>query len=1142
MKLNRITLSPIRGGGLKKFFLIMKLTWAFILILNLQMSASVWSQTSTMSLKLRNSTLQELFTKIEKSSEYRFFYNNDEVDVNQRISVDAEDKTIGAILETVLKGLPYKFKESENKLIVIERIEKETNTLVANTQQGKKVTGKVTDASGASLPGVSVVVKGTTTGIVTDNDGNYSLVNIPENATLQFSFVGMKGQEITVGKKTTVNVKLEEETIGIEEVVAVGYSTQKKIAVIGAISSVNAKEIRTSTSANTVNMLTGKLPGLRVTQRTGEPGDYATDYDIRGFGAPLTVVDGVPRDFIKLDPNEIESISILKDASAAIYGVKGGNGVILITTKKGGKGQPEFNYTATYGVSQIANSPEILNAYQYATLTDESYINANNTPPYSKDILEQYKNGSLPSTNWFDLVVRKYSPQQQHNINVSGSTEKVKYFLSLGYFEEDGIYKTGDINSNRYNFRSNITADLTKNLQAEFLINGIMDKKNSPAESTGSIFQALWSMKPTISIYANDNPSYLSNMDDATHPLAITNSSITGYNKNTNKTFNGSFALNYKIPLIPGLKARILYAYDNAYGFNKIWKKQFNLYSYDSSTKIYSVTGSRNSPTTLTQNFSESTVSTAQASLEYEKSFTGEHNIKALLLVEERKFSGLSFNGSRQYSLDAVDQLYAGNTLNQAVTSGNIDPNVNQGLVGRLNYDFKRKYLVEGSFRYDGSSKFAEGHKWGFFPAISAGWRITEEPFLKNKVAFLDNLKLKASYGKLGDDASSTYQYLSGYNYPSSNYMLNGTLVNGLGFRGLPNFNLTWYTSTLANIGFDADFWKGKLHVEADFFSKKREGLLTTRNLSLPSSVGANLPQENLNSDLTKGFELTFIHRDQIGEVGYSIGGNVSFTRTKNLYIERSPSNNSFKNWRDNNSYRWNDNYFGYKIIGQFQTMEEIKNSPIEDGNGNRNLLPGDLKYEDLNKDGIINDDDYQNVGRNSRTPEINFGLTLGVQWKGFDLNALFQGASGFTVSYIGTIALDGPLAWGRNGLNNFMDRWHKEDMFDPNSAWIPGKYPSTRIKGGTTSSADWNYQPSDYWLKDATYLRLKSIQLGYTFPASTFGSKLFFKSLRVYVNGFNLVTWSGLNSLVDPEHTNSNYGNTYPITKNYNVGVNLTF
>lgn len=1138
---------------LTKTLLVMKLTAVILFGFTLQLSAKeALSQSVTFSGK--EVSLKKVFSVIKRQTGYTVFYDQGWIANVKSVTVSAENQRLEIFLQKVLKDMPLDFT-IEKKAIIITR---KVKTVPITTPQPMEfflpppvdVTVIVQDSAGLPLEGASIKVKGTQRGITTDANGQAVLKSIAPNSTLVISFTGYSNQEVTIGANKTVTIRLTALSKKLEDIVVVGYGTQKKATVTGAISTLSAKEITTATNGNVVNLLAGKLPGLRVTQRTGEPGDYATDFDIRGFGAPLIVVDGVPRDnFNRLDPNEIENISILKDASAAIYGVKGGNGVVLITTKRGTRGKTGFTYSSTFGFSKIAHSPEILNSYQFATLSDEAAINAGNTPPYSKDVLTQYQNGTLPSTDWFNLVIRERAPQRQHSISASGSSDKVQYFLSAGYFGEDGIYRSGDINANRYNFRSNITASLTRDLQAEVLINGIRDSKNAPGESTEGVFQEIWSQPPNVTPYANNNPAYLQNMADAANPISITTASYSGYSKNITKTFNGSFALNYKIHAIDGLKLRALYAYDNSSELVKAFIKKVDLYTYDATANTYNVTGTRNAPTTYTEHYIEITSTAAQVSVDYEKTFHSNHNVKGLLLLEETKQNGNDFQGSRQFSLDAVDQLYAGNTLNQTTTSasnqttasGQVLPNVNQSMVGRVNYDFKGKYLLEGSFRYEGSSKFAEGHRWGFFPAVSAGWRISEESFLKGKTNFLDNLKLKASYGKIGDDGSSTYQYLSGYNYPGSNYVFSGSLVNGLGFRGMSNSSLSWYTSKLADIGIEADLFK-KLHIEADIFSRRRDGLLATRNLSLPGTVGAGLPQENLNSDLTKGLELVLGYHDHIGSFNYRVTGNVSFTRTKNLYLEQAASTNAYSNWRSNNAYRYNDNYFGYHVIGQFKTQAEILAAPVEDGNGNRSVLPGDLKYEDYNHDGIIDDNDKHNVGRNSTTPEVNFGFTLAASWKGFDVNALFQGATKFTVSYIGTIALDGPLAWGRNGLNVFMDRWHHQDLFDPTSPWVAGKYPSTRTKGGTNSAADWNYMDSDYWLKNATYLRLKSVELGYTLPANIIGKSGFIQSLRIYVNGFNLITWSGLNDLIDPEHTNASYGNNYPITKNYNLGVNLTF
>ena len=1122
---------------LRKYLIKFKLSLFFFLLGIVQVFAvEGYSQQTRLSLSFSQTKLENVLNEIENQSEYYFLYNQDFVDVDQFVDIRVKDQKVEPVLDHMLSPIGISFAIYDRQIILMSK-EQENTGIIASIINVK---GHVKDYSGTSLPGVTVIIKGTATGTITDIEGNYNLLNVPSDAALIFSFIGMKTQEISVAGKSNIDVILLEETIGIDEVVAIGYGTQKKSTVTESIVTIKANELKTTTTGNTANMLAGKLPGLRVTQRSSEPGDYATDYDIRGFGAPLVVVDGVPRSsFNRLDPNEIESVSVLKDASAAVYGVKGGNGVILITTKRGEKGKTEFNFSSNYGLISPTKIPRFCNAYEYATLTDESYLNGNGTPPYSREVLDQYKNGTLPSTDWYGAAVNKYSPQQQYNISASGSSEKIKYFASLGYFDEVGLWKTGDLNANRYNFRSNVTADLTSNLQAEVLIGGFKDTKNSPGSSSG-IFQSLYTVMPTISVYANNNPDYLSYTPDAAHPLAITNSGINGYVDNTTYSLNGTVDLIYKIPKINGLKAKILYAYDFSNAFAKSWSKSYTVYNYDNATDTYPVAGIAHNPSSLSQSYTQNSASTVQASLEYENTFKSKHNVKVLILAEERKQSGLAFQGSRQFSLDAVDQLYAGNTKNQATTSTAIDPNVNMGIVGRINYNYKEKYMLVGSFREDGSSKFAEGNRWGFFPAFSAGWKISEESFLKDKVNFLSNLKLKVSYGKLGDDASSTYQYLSGYNYPGTNYVFGGALVNGLGFRGLANENLTWYTNKLFNTGIEADLFNNQLHIEADFFRKKREGLLATRTLSLPGTVGASLPQENLNSDLTKGVEFMFDYRDHIKDFKFNISGNIAYTRTKNIYIEQADPTNSYSNWRNNSANRWNDNYFGYKVIGQFQTMDEILNSPVEDGTGNRNVLPGDLKYEDLNKDGMIDGNDMQIVGNGSTTPELTFGLTLDMKWHGFDLNALFQGASLFSVSYVPSIAYDSPLPWGRNGLAVFMDRWHHEDLFDPSSPWIPGKYPSTRIKGGITRVDSWNYASSDFWLRDASYLRLKSLEIGYTLPVKL--TKNYIKSMRVFVNGYNLITWSGLNDLIDPEHPNTSYGLFYPITKSYNFGVNITF
>jgi TonB-linked SusC/RagA family outer membrane protein len=1156
--------APTKMIVLRKWPFFMKLSCLFIFAslcgANLLIAAPATSQrleTTKVSINLNGESLKRGLEQIEMQTDFRFAYVESQIARYKILYLSGKSQSLLLTLQALFSGTELRYGVKNNTIIIVEKSNAKVNEK-EETGDAEEVAikpdinlykiairGRITDDKDQPLSNVSITEKGTSNGTVTKEDGSFSVSVTSTSSVLVISSIGFVEQEVSVGNRSVINLQLSPVTSSLNDVVVIGYGTQKKTSITGAVSSISSKEIVTTKNGDITNMLAGKLPGLRIAQRNGEPGSYAAQFDIRGLGNPLVVVDGVPRNnFNRIDPNEVESISILKDASAAVYGVRAANGVVLITTKKGKAGKIDLVYSGNLGIMQIANSPHVMNAFQFATLTDEADFNSGaTTPTYSKDDLAKFKDGTYPSTNWQNLVTRKSSYSQQHNLSASGGTDKIKYFISLGYYNEQGIWKSGDLNYKRYNFRSNITAQIAKNLDAELFLGGYTDTKNEPGQTSWVVFKSIWMQKPTIPVYANNNPAYFSNVADGTHPLVVTNKSLSGYNINTTKNLQGTFALNYKLPYIDGLKARFMFGYDPSYGFRKQWQKQYALYDYNTATTQY-VPSLVNAPSNLGQYFSDLTMTTLQGSLNYEKTFAAAHNVKALVLFEKRQQSGNAFQGYRQFSVDAVDQLYAGNALNQTTNSSNVDNVVTEGVVGRLNYDYQGKYFIEGSFRKDGSSKFGPDHRWGFFPAGSAGWRISEENFFKEhaSLSFVNNLKIRASYGVLGDDGSSTYQFVSGYNYPGPNgpnggypagYVFGPGLVNGLGFRGMPNLLISWYTSKTADLGIDADLWNGKLHVEADIFERTRSGLLATRNLSLPATVGAGLPQENLNGDMTRGLELLLSTRNKIGQLVYNVSGNVSFARSKNLYVERAASSNSYKNFRDNNSYRWNDIYWGYTTIGQFQSMDDIKSSPVQDAQGNRTLLPGDLKYKDFNKDGIIDDNDVTPIGRNNSIPQINFGLTLGAQMKGFDLNVLLQGASKFWVNYLGSDQLAKPLPWGRNGLDVFTDRWHKADPFDPKSEWVAGKFPTTRPNG----SFGGNYVNSTYWLYDASYLRLKSIELGYTLNVSRV-----IKSLRIYANGFNLFTWSKMNSFIDPEHANSTYGYEYPIMRTFNLGVNLTF
>lgn len=1114
--------------------------------------AETYSQNTRLSLHLQDVRLGELFSEIEKNSEYIFLYKEN-VPTDAKVTIHVENETLDQILKKTLtsKGVIYYINDRQ---VVVAGGHKEKGVLpqmiAAEILQKKIISGTITDKLGESIIGANVIEKGTTNGVITDIDGNFSL-QVEENAVIQISYIGYVPQEIPVGNKNNLTVILAEDYQNLDEVVVVGYGTQKKVTLTGSVAAIGGDEIITTKNENVENMLAGKMPGVRVVQWSGEPGAFNSKFEIRGMGNPLIIIDGVPRENMnRLDPNEIESISVLKDASAAIYGVRAANGVVLITTKKGKSGKLQLDYSGSVGWQQASGLPETANAWQYMTLMNENARNNGRPLMYSLEEVEAYRNGTKASTNWAKVAIDEFAPQTQHSFSAQGNTEKIDYFVNFGYLNQDGFWKSGDLNYERYNIRSNVDAQLTKRLKAEVSLNGMMDTKNQPYRDTWIVYKSIWTQVPLWPVYANDNPDYLYNAADADHPLVITNSDLDGYRRHNSKLFQATMSLQYDVPYIDGLTAKAMYSYDYNLWESKEFSKEYTLYTYDAANDKYNANKAQ-SPSAVRRSFRDNDATLLQLSLNYVRTFNEKHNVNVLALYEESTSDMDNFYARRQLSMDAVDQLFAGNSVNQ---EGSMDANgfrsdkklheqngvweiANKGLVGRLNYDYMSKYIAEFSFRYDGSSKFAPGHQWGFFPAGSIGWRISEESFIKNASAlsFVNNIKLRASYGKMGDDSSSSYQFLSGYNYPSGGYVFNDSYTNGLGLRGMANPYITWFTSKLLNVGLDADLWSGLLGFQFDVFERRRDGLLATRSESLPGTVGAGLPQENLEGDLTRGFELAITHRNRINDFNYFFSGNIAYARKKWRQKEISQRGNSYRDWRDNYTNRLDEMWWGQGYLGQFTSYDQIFSSPVQDNKGNSVLLPGDYMYEDWNGDGIIDDNDLHPISIKG-LPKVNFGFTFGADYKGFDLNLLFQGAAQSYVRY--PEQLERPLYWDRNGLSMFMNRWHLEDpAADPrdlNSKWIAGRYPSAN-NGETT-----NFNDSKRLIQDAKYLRLKSVEVGYSVPKKIIND-LGVSNLRIYFSGYNLLTFTGIKYL-DPEHPSETYGYLYPLTKSYNIGVNVSF
>ena len=1011
---------------------------------------------------------------------------------------------------------------------------------IAQSNSNIEVSGTVTDINGEPLPGVNVIIENSARGTITDMDGNYKIKVDDDKSILQFSLVGFQERKISVNGKRKINVTMNEESQLIDEVVVVGYGTQKKVTLTGAVSSLNSKELLVTPSSNVQNMLAGKIPGVRIQQRTGEPGSYDVKMDIRGLGSPLIVIDGIVRevsDFQRLEANEIESVSVLKDASAAIYGMRASNGVILVTTKRGEDDKTRIDYTGSIGFQNPSGLPDVLNTGQFAELVREADKNMGRgiNSTYTLEDLERFR--AEGGTDWYDLAMKSFVPQTHHNVTASGRNKRTQYFLSFGYYGEDGVWKTGDLNYKRYNIRSNLGFDITDNLKAEMLISLLTDEQNRPYKDTWEQFKAIWALKPTELPYANNNTNFPNDVLYGLNPLMITDADKSGYKQYKNRTLNTTFSLTYNIPYVKGLSAKLLYGFDYKNSLSKEFQKEYTLYKYDSKLDVYNPQ-SYNGPSSIKRRIWEATQNQLQFSINYDKQFNDSHNLKVLALYEQSSKAEDNFWAKREFEMDAVDELFAGSEEDQIGTSdaSNIYRITNMGFVGRVNYDYRSKYIAEASFRYDGSSKFAKNHRWGFFPSVSVGYRISEESFIKDfePLSFISNFKIRASYGVMGDDGSSSYQYLAGYDYPGASYVFGDEVYKGLGFRALPNELLTWYTSKTLNVGGDWDFWNGLLFGQIDFFWRYRDGLLGKRSGEVPGTIGAELPEENLNEDLYKGFEIVIGHRNRIDKFNYSVSLNFALTRRMNRYIQEGDAVNSYDRWRNKYSNRYTDMGWAYGSAGQFTSMEDIWNSPIQDGQGGATQLPGDWKYEDWNEDGIIDDNDvypntYEHTNDNGN-PKMTFGATIAGDWNGLDFNLLFQGGAGFNVIYFEQLQY--PLCFSGNGLATFYDRYRQDD----NGNWIPGKWPTTRDAG----SYSINYARCKQTTYDASYLRLKSVEIGYTLPGS-FTQKFKVERLRFFANGYNLFTLSNLD-FVDPEHPEGSYGYLYPIMRNFNFGVNITF
>ncbi len=1002
------------------------------------------------------------------------------------------------------------------------------------------VTGTITEAStGNPLPGVNVVVKGTTVGTISDVAGYYT-IKIPGGAaTLVYSFVGYNTQEIQVTGPTTQNISFEAEAQQLNEVVVVGYGTQKKATVTGAIVSVTQDQLLQAPTADISNALTGRMSGILTQQTSGLPGSSAATIRIRGIGTftgsadPLILVDGIEVDnYNNIDPHEIESISVLKDASAtAVYGVRGANGAIIITTKRGTVGKPQISFSAQYATQRFTNILQGMNAYDYATSYNlakryDSYITGGYSPAYSDEAIQHYKNHDdpifYPDVDWYKYMFDKNSGQMQYNVNINGGTDKVKYFVSAGYFDQDGLINHTDLIKDynaeptykRYNIRSNFDFTVTKRFTINLnLASQIENRTGVPSDVYPRIFEACWAGNPVDHPRPEDVGGRFVNLDGALTTLnPIDFMFINGYNKNYQNYLNSSMRFNYDFGFITkGLTSHATVSYNNYNQQDITYSDQFVQYRAVrlADNSIVYVPQNDPSPFGFDQTFGKNRKVYVEAGLNYDRSF-GDHNVTGLILYNQSK-------------LHDPNLAY-------------LVPHGYQGLVGRVTYNYKNKYLAEFNMGYNGTENFAIGKRFGFFPAYSLGWVPTEESFFpKNNI--ITYLKIRGSYGVVGNDRIGGDRFLyrpTAYTYTNDFYHFGEIGSNYTGYPGslegpLGNPALTWERSKKSNIGGEMFVLKGLIKLTGDYFVENRDNILA-RKQSVPNIVAATLPAYNLGKMKNSGYELEIQFNNKIGQFNYWIKGN--FTQTNNV-IEYQDEVTPTYPYQYRTGQRYGQ-YFGFVTDGYFNSWAEVNdaNRPVYSFQNNK-IQPGDLKIIDVNGDGVIDYDDQVPIGY-SNFPGRLFGFSFGGDFKGFDFSVLFQGASDVSVLYSRSYVE--PFLESREGPAYMLESWSQE-RYD---AGLPINFPRFN-QGYSTAGAD--NQSSDQWIVDGSYLRLKTAEIGYTLPKRLV-SKVGMDYLRVYVNGYNLATWSGLHKGLDPESAvaSSTNDDPYPVTRTINFGFNVKF
>lgn len=1081
--------------------------------------AFAYAQQQQVKLTGSNLPLKSVFKQIENQTDLSIDYRSQDVDDSRIVKQMPEATTVQQVMNQLLAGTDCVVTFSNGHIIIKKQISN-----IAN-QQSKLIKGTVVDATGLPVIGANVMVKGTTNGTITDMDGNFSL-EADNNAILVVSYIGFANQEIKVGNQTNLAITMKEDVEALDELVVVGYGTQKKVNLTGAVTSVDTEKLENRPITNATQALQG-TQGVYVNQAGAQPGADGATIRIRGQGTlnnndPLILVDGIEFPLEAINPNDIESISVLKDAaSSAIYGSRAANGVILVKTKSGKKGKFTVDYNNYFGVQQATYLPDfVYDPIVFMETRNQAQRNEGKlTVDYSDELIEEYRHGMktnpyvYPVNNWLDIMYNN-AFIMEHNMRFSGGDEKYTYSVSLGYGDQNGVLR--GTSSNKYTLAVNTSAQVNSRLKIGANINAHYKIYDEPVSGVANLVEMTYKAQAFHPTYTEDG-KYADTFvrtpghNIYRHPLALADE---GENNHKALRLLANLSAEYKLPFD--------IVYNLNVGLNKFDKVQSrfapDIYEYNVKTgqELRVVYDGQNTRHAYRYDQNDLNI-TIFNTLTWGHLFNDIHDVKALFGFSYENFYDSSFSAKIEGFLgNDLTEINAGST--NPVVTGTSNRSVLMSYFGRVNYACNDRYLFEGNFRYDGSSRFAKGNRWGIFPSFSAGWRLSEESFME-EFDWLNNLKIRASWGQLGNERIDLFRYVDLMDL-STKYPLNGNIQSGASVTAYNDPNITWETTTMTNIGVDASFFNGNLDFSLEYFDKRTSDIL--RQVELPDQVGSlSGPIQNIGEVSNKGLELNLGYRNRIGEFGYEVTGNMTFINNKIESLKGQTIIDGMFILKEGEPI---DSYYMLNAVGIFQSQEEIDNSPFQTAN----TKPGYLKFEDVNGDGKITEDDRKICG--GVIPKVTYNFGVNFSYKDFDLSAFFQGV--VDVYTYGDRIGATPL-WFGCGLP---EKWLTD-------AWTPERGTSATLPIITTyeGSLNENFRTNSFWLRNASYLRLKNLQIAYNVPVKLIKGDII-KKLKIFANAENLFTFSPMDDF-DPEKNlkGSNFY-AYPSVRTFTAGVNVTF